>query len=95
MRRDLYSNIGLATAILPAVKSAAGDGITALHRALGFARTLPWMSRSGAPAPGRPNGLVSARASSRAISASSRAFSAAFRSRTCGRAMTGWESGEI
>ncbi|OYX01251.1 MAG: hypothetical protein B7Z14_06685 [Bosea sp. 32-68-6] len=28
MRRDLYSNIGLATAILPAVKSAAGDGIT-------------------------------------------------------------------
>lgn len=28
MRRDLYSNIGLATAILPAVKSAAADGIT-------------------------------------------------------------------
>lgn len=28
MRRDLYSNVGLKTAILPAVKSAAGDGIT-------------------------------------------------------------------
>lgn len=26
--RDHYSNIGVATAILPAVKSAAGDGIT-------------------------------------------------------------------
>jgi hypothetical protein len=28
MRRDLYSNIGTALAISPAVKSAAGDGIT-------------------------------------------------------------------
>lgn len=27
MRRDLYSNIGTAQAIVPAVKSAAGDGI--------------------------------------------------------------------
>ncbi len=27
MKRDLYSNIGLAQAIVPAVKSAAGDGI--------------------------------------------------------------------
>jgi hypothetical protein len=27
MRRDLYSNIGIAQAIVPAVKSAAADGI--------------------------------------------------------------------